>query len=205
MAEVKVDCLPVGEMGVNCYILENTGTRQCLIVDPGDEAARIIARVGGRRPCAVLLTHGHFDHIGAVDEVCAAFEIPLYIHSGDLPKLTDAYANVSRIFGMDLTVSTPGIPFEDGDVIDCAGFPVQVLHTPGHSDGSVCYLLPGEAGVLTGDTLFAHGYGRTDFPDGSFLKLKESFRKLFQISPQRIAWPGHEGPGLVGRNRAEDA
>lgn len=205
MAQVKVDCLPVGDMGVNCYILENTQTRQCLIVDPGDEAARIIARVGERKPCAVLLTHGHFDHIGAVDAVCAAFAIPLYIHSGDLPKLTDAYANVSRIFGMELTVSTPGIPFEDGDVIDCAGFPVQVLHTPGHSDGSVCYILPGEAGVLTGDTLFAHGYGRTDFPDGSFLKLKESFRKLFQLSPQRIAWPGHEGPGLVGRNRAEDA
>jgi len=205
LAQVKVECMPVGDMGVNCYIVENTETHQCLIVDPGDEGQRIIQRVGDRKPCAVLLTHGHFDHMGAVDQVCEAFAIPLYIHSGDLNKLTDTYANVGAIFGMELTVQTPGIPLEDGDVIDCAGFPVQVLHTPGHSDGSVCYLLPGDAGVLTGDTLFAHGYGRTDFPDGSFLKLKESFRRLLQISPQRKAWPGHDVPGLVGRNRAEDA
>lgn len=205
MAQVKVDCLPVGEMGVNCYILENTETRQCLIVDPGDEAERIIARVGERRPCAVLLTHGHFDHIAAVDQVCQAFQIPLYIHSGDLPKLTDTYANVGSIFGVEVTVHTPAHPLEDGDVIDCAGFPVKVLHTPGHSDGSVCYLLPQEAGVLTGDTLFAHGYGRTDFPDGDFMKLKDSFRKLFQITPRQTAWPGHEMAGLVGRDRVEDA
>ncbi len=205
MAQVQVDCLPVGEMGVNCYIVENMETRQCLIVDPGDEGKRIVRCVGDRKPCAVLLTHGHFDHIGAVDEVCAAFDIPLYIHSGDLPKLGDAYANVSRIFGMELTVQTPGVPLEDGDVIDCAGFPVRVLHTPGHSDGSVCYLLPDGAGVLTGDTLFAHGYGRTDFPDGSFIRLKDSFRKLMYITPRQTAWPGHEGPGLVGRDQREDA
>ena len=205
MVPVKVDCLPVGEMGVNCYLVENLETHQCLIVDPGDEGARIIRWIGDRKPCAVLLTHGHFDHMGAVDQVCKAFDVPLYLHSGDLNKLTDAYANVSGIFGMELTVQTPGNPLEDGDIIDYAGFPVQVLHTPGHSNGSVCYLLPGDAGVLTGDTLFAHGYGRTDFPDGDFMKLKESFRKLFQLSPQRKAWPGHDVSGVVGRDRAEDA
>lgn len=202
---VQVHCLPVGEMGVNCYLVEDVETHRCLIVDPGDEGARIIDWIGDRKPCAVLLTHGHFDHMGAVDAVCEAYQIPLYIHSGDLHKLKDAYANVAGIFGFDLTVQTPGIPFEDGDIIDCAGFPVKVLHTPGHSNGSVCYILPGDAGVLTGDTLFAHGYGRTDFPDGSFQKLKESFRKLFQLSPQRKAWPGHDVPGVVGRDWAEDA
>lgn len=205
MAQVKVHCLPVGEMGVNCYLVENLDTHQCLLVDPGDEGPRILHWIGQRQVCAVLLTHGHFDHIGAVDAVCTALNVPLYVHSGDLNKLSDAYANVSGIFGMDMTIQTVGNPLEDGDVIDCAGFPVQVLHTPGHSDGSVCYLLPGDAGVLTGDTLFADGYGRTDFPDGSFLKLKESFRKLFQLSPQRTAWPGHGEPGLAGRNRAVDA
>ena len=202
---IQVHCLPVGEMGVNCYLVEDVETHRCLIVDPGDEGARIIDWIGDRKPCAVLLTHGHFDHMGAVDAVCEAYQIPLYIHSGDLHKLKDAYANVAGIFGFDLTVQTPGIPLEDGDIIDCAGFPVKVLHTPGHSNGSVCYILPGDAGVLTGDTLFAHGYGRTDFPDGSFQKLKESFRKLFQLSPQRKAWPGHGVPGVVGRDRAEDA
>ena len=205
MAKVKVDCLPVGEMGVNCYVVEDVETRRCLIVDPGDEGDRIVKWVGERKPCAVLLTHGHFDHMGAVDQVCSAYDIPLYIHSGDISKLTDTYANVGGIFGVEVVVKTPGIPFEDGDIIDCAGFPVKVLHTPGHSNGSVCYILPDDAGVLTGDTVFAHGYGRTDFPDGDFSKLKDSFRKLFQLSPRRKAWPGHDVPGIVGRDRAEDA
>jgi len=205
LAQVKVECLPVGEMGVNCYIVENTQTRQCLIVDPGASGARILSLLGERKPCAVLLTHGHFDHIGAVDEVCSSLQVPLYIHRGDLDKLTDPYANVGRIFGVELTVNTPGIPLEDGDVIDDAGFPVKVLHTPGHSEGSVCYLLPCDAGIITGDTLFAHGYGRTDFSDGSFMKLKASLRTLFHLSPRMTAYPGHDEPGVVGRDKAEDA
>jgi glyoxylase-like metal-dependent hydrolase (beta-lactamase superfamily II) len=205
LALVKLECLPVREMGVNCYILENPETYQCLVVDPGDEGERIIRAVGERKVCAVLLTHGHFDHIAAVDEVCGAFDAPLYIHSGDLAKLTDPYANVGGLFGINITVRTPGNPLEDGDIIDCAGFPVKVLHTPGHSNGSVCYLLPDNGGVLTGDTVFAHGYGRTDFPDGNFSTLRDSFRKIFQITPRQTAWPGHEGPGLVGRDEPEDA
>lgn len=205
MAQVKLERLSVGEMGVNCYILENPETRQCLVVDPGDEAERILAQVGDRRVAAVLLTHGHFDHMGAVDAVCAATGAPMYVHSGDVNKLTDPHANVSGIFGEPLIVRTPAIPLEDGDVVEAAGFPLRVMNTPGHTNGCVCYLLPEDGGVLTGDTLFAHGYGRTDFPDGSFLKLKDSFRKLFQITPRQTAWPGHEGPGLVGRDKPEEA
>ncbi len=205
MAQVKLECLPVGQMGVNCYILENPETRQCLVVDPGDEGERILAQVGGREVCAVLLTHGHFDHMGAVDAVCAATGAPLYVHSGDVNKLTDAHANVSGLFGEPLTVQTPALPLEDGDVVEAAGFPLQVMSTPGHTNGCVCYLLPENGGVLTGDTLFAHGYGRTDFPDGDFSKLVNSFRRLMRITPRQTAWPGHEEPGLVGRDKPEDA
>lgn len=205
MAQVKLECLPVGTMGVNCYILENPETHQCLVVDPGDEGERILARVGERRVEAVLLTHGHFDHMGAVDQLCEATGAPLYIHSGDVNKLTDPHANVSALFGAPMTVRTPACPLQDGDVLDVAGFPLQVLSTPGHTNGCVCYLLPEDGGVLTGDTLFANGYGRTDFPDGSFTKLKASFRRLFQLTPRQTAWPGHEGPGLVGRDEPEDA
>lgn len=205
MAQMKMECLPVGEMGVNCYILENPETHQCLVVDPGDEGERILARIGSRQVCGVLLTHGHFDHIGAVDAVCKAFSAPVYIHSGDLEKLTSPVANCGAGFGIYRTVETPGTPLEDGDVIDAAGFPVEVMHTPGHSNGSVCYLLPGDAGVITGDTVFAHGYGRTDFADGDFHKLVNSFRRIMRITPRRTSWPGHEGPGLVGRDLPEDA
>jgi glyoxylase-like metal-dependent hydrolase (beta-lactamase superfamily II) len=205
LAQVKLECLPVGEMGVNCYILENPETRQCLVVDPGDEAGRILAQVGDRKVEAVLLTHGHFDHMGAVDAVCAATGAPLYIHSGDMNKLTDPNANVSGIFGGNVTVQTPAIPLEDGDVVEAAGFPLRVMNTPGHTNGCVCYLLPEDGGVLTGDTVFAHGYGRTDFPDGDFHKLVDSFRRIMRITPRQTAWPGHEGPGLVGRDKPEDA
>lgn len=201
---IRVEGLPVGEMGVNCYFVEDTDTRRCLIVDPGAQGERILARLGERTACAVLLTHGHFDHIGAVDEVCEALQIPLYIHRGDLPKLTSSEANMGAYFGVHTVVRTPGLGLDDGDVIEAAGFPVKVLHTPGHSDGSACFLLPDGAGILTGDTLFAHGYGRTDFPDGSFAKLRQSLRMLFNLTPRMTAWPGHEEAGITGRDPEEN-
>ena len=134
MPKIDVICLPVGDFQENCYLVVNTGTRECLIVDPGAEGERIIQAAQAYRPAAVLLTHAHWDHIGA---------------------------------------------------------------------GSVCYLLPDGQGVLTGDTLFAHGYGRTDFADGSFHELKESLRALFHLSPRQVAYPGHEEAGTVGRGPAE--
>lgn len=90
-----------------------------------------------------------------------------------------------------------------GETLSLAGMDLRVLHTPGHSAGSVCYLLPDGQGVLTGDTLFAHGYGRTDFADGSFHALKESLRALFHLSPRQAAYPGHEEAGTVGRDPVE--
>ena len=151
----------------------------------------------------MLLTHAHWDHIGAVDAVCGYFGIPLYVHEADAPKLTDSVKNVARQFGYDVTVSTRPLMLRGGETLSLAGMDIRVLHTPGHSAGSVCYLLPGAQGVLTGDTLFAHGYGRTDFADGSFHELKESLRALFHLTPRQIAYPGHEEAGTVGRDPVE--
>ena len=102
MPDIAVERLAVGELAVNCYIVENKETHECFLVDPGAEAERIIQRVGNRKACGVLLTHGHFDHIGAVDEVCGYFGIPVYIHADDAAKLGDAMANVSAVFGEPL-------------------------------------------------------------------------------------------------------
>lgn len=203
MPKIDVKCLPVGEFRENCYLVVNTGTRECLIVDPGEEGERIIRAAQAYRPAAVLLTHAHWDHIGAVDAVCGHFGIPLYVHEADAPKLTDSAKNVARQFGYDVTVSARPIMLRGGETLSLAGMDLRVLHTPGHSAGSVCYLLPGAQGVLTGDTLFAHGYGRTDFADGSFHDLKESLRALFHLSPRQIAYPGHEEAGAVGRDPVE--
>lgn len=203
MPKIDVKCLTVGDFQENCYLVVNAETRECLIVDPGAEGERIIRAAQEYKPAAVLLTHAHWDHIGAVDAVCAHFGIPLYVHEADAPKLTDSTKNVARQFGYDVTVSTRPLMLRGGETLSLAGMDIRVLHTPGHSAGSVCYLLPDGQGVLTGDTLFAHGYGRTDFADGSFHELKESLRALFHLTPRQIAYPGHEEAGTVGRDPVE--
>lgn len=205
MPQIDVTCLRVGRIQENCYIAFNREAGACVIVDPGAEAGRIIRAAEGLGPAAVLLTHAHWDHIGAADEVCGHFDIPLYVHEADAPKLSDPDANVARPFGESVTVRTQPVLLRGGETLDLAGMRIEVMHTPGHSAGSVCYLLPQDQGVFTGDTLFAHGYGRTDFPDGSFQQLKESLRALFHLSPCRPAYPGHEEAGTAGRDRTEDA
>lgn len=202
MPQITVDCLVVGEIAVNCYIVENQETQECVIVDPGAEAERIIACVGQRKPAAVLLTHGHYDHIGAVDEICARYGIALYMHPLDAGKLTDPVGNVSRRFGSPLTQKTVPHPIEEGQMITLAGMDLEILHTPGHTAGGLCIRLPENQGVLTGDTLFAHGYGRTDLPDGDFGVLHQSLRRLFRLTPKMICYPGHDIPGVVGRDPA---
>ena len=200
MPKVAVERLVVGELAVNCYIVENTETHESFIVDPGAEAQRIIQHAGDRKVCAVLLTHGHYDHIGAVDELCAYFDIPAYIHAGDAAKLGDAMANVSAVFGEPLTQNTVPQLIEEEGTLTLAGIELQIMHTPGHSNGCICCILPDGQGILTGDTFFAHGYGRTDFADGDFGKLHQSLRRLYRLTPKMIAYPGHDIPGIVGRD-----
>lgn len=204
MPKLAVQCLTVGPIAVNCYIVENTETHECFLVDVGAEPERIIANVGNRSVAAVLLTHGHFDHIGAVDAVCAHFGAPLYMHPLDMPKLTDAAANVSALFGAPLVQHAQARAVEDGEGLTVAGVPLEVLHTPGHTAGGVCYLLPENQGILTGDTLFADGYGRTDFPDGDFGALMGSLKRFMRLTPPMTAYPGHGGYGRIGRNAAEE-
>lgn len=199
MPKITVERLIVGELAVNCYLVENTETHECFIVDPGAEAQRIVTQVGDRKVCAVLLTHGHYDHIGALDQICAHYGIPAYIHSEDAAKLSDAMANVSAVFGEPVTQNTVPVAIEEG-TLTLAGIEMQVLSTPGHSNGSICCVLPEGQGILTGDTFFAHGYGRTDFSDGDFAKMHQSLRRLFRLTPKMVAYPGHDVPGVLGRD-----
>lgn len=200
MPRISVESVMVGEIGVNCYIVTNMETNACFLVDPGAEAETIIAKVGERRAEAVLLTHGHFDHIGAVDDVCAHYGIPCYIQEADASKLTDPVANVSALFGRPLVQHTQPVLLTGTEKLTLAGMELELMHTPGHTEGGLCCLLPDHQGVLTGDTLFAHGYGRTDFPGGDFGLLFQSLKALFRLAPKRVCYPGHDGPGLVGRN-----
>jgi hydroxyacylglutathione hydrolase len=198
--KIQIETLPVGDgFDVNCYLAENTETRELVIVDPGADAQKIIGAVGSRTPAAVLITHGHFDHFAAADEVCAHFQIPLYIHELDVPKLTDAVKNESRTFGFNVTIETKPIPVTDGQVLTLGGMEIAVLHTPGHSKGGVCYILPENQGMFCGDTLFFQGYGRHDFGDGDFAELKQSLRKLMNLHPKIVAYPGHGRSTFAGK------
>jgi hydroxyacylglutathione hydrolase len=198
--KIQIETLPVGEgFEVNCYLAENTDTQELVIIDPGADAQKIIGAVGGRNPVAVLITHGHFDHFGAADKVCAHFQIPLYIHELDAPKLTDAVKNESRTFGFSVTIETKPVPITDGQMLTLGGMEIAVLHTPGHSMGGVCYILPENQGIFCGDTLFFQGYGRHDFGDGDFSLLKQSLRKLMNLHPKVAAYPGHGRSTFTGK------
>ncbi len=202
---IRVEAVQVGPYQMNCYLVSNARTNEAFIVDPGAEPGRIAAALGERRPVAVLLTHGHYDHFGAADALCERYRIPLYVHEADAPKLTDPQTNASAALepdaaGMVVVARTPPTLFHgEEDHAELAGIPVTVLHTPGHTGGGVCYLLPDGAGLLCGDTLFDGGYGRYDLPTGSFHELKESLRKLIHLSPRMVAYPGHGPQTMTGR------
>lgn len=200
---IRVETLHVGEYFMNCYLVENTDTQEMVIVDPGADGNRIIVAAGNRKPVAVLLTHGHYDHIGAVDEVCGHYHIPVYIHMSDVPKLTDPALSVGTEYGYDTHIRTAPTPVSDHQVLTLAGMKITVLHTPGHSKGSVCYLLPENAGLLCGDTLFDGGYGRYDFMDGDFGELKNSLRRILYMHPRMKAYPGHGGTTFAGRDGSD--
>lgn len=197
--KINVETIPINTYDVNCYLAENTDTHELLIIDPGAEAQRIIETIRDRTPVAVLVTHGHFDHFSAADRICERYNIPLYIHELDAPKLHDAVKNESRTFGFNVTVETKPTAVTDGQTLALAGMEIAVLHTPGHSKGGVCYLLPENRGIFCGDTLFYQGYGRHDFGDGDFVELKQSLRRLMNLHPKVVAYPGHGRQTFAGK------
>ena len=182
--------LTVGELATRCYVLWLDGRDDCLVIDPGAEAETIRRACENRRIAAILLTHGHFDHIGAARGLMAEDTV-LAVHRLDAPLLSDPQANVSWMLGRSVTAPTPTRLLEEGDAVEIAGMTLQVLHTPGHTPGGVCYKL-GEH-LFTGDTMFDRGYGRTDLPGGDEAALIRSLRRLTPLRRTCRIFAGHEG------------
>lgn len=182
--------LTVGELATRCYVLWLDGRDDCLVIDPGAEAETIRRACENRRIAAILLTHGHFDHIGAARGLMAEDTV-LAVHRLDAPLLSDPQANVSWMLGRSVTAPTPTRLLEEGDAVEIAGMTLQVLHTPGHTPGGVCYKL-GE-NLFTGDTMFDRVYGRTDLPGGDEAALIRSLRRLTPLRRTCRIFAGHEG------------
>jgi len=194
-AKFKIVQITVGQLAANCYLFINRETMEGFIVDPGDEAARIGVRVGHEqmKPTAILLTHGHFDHFLAAEELAKRYDIPIYVHEADVSLLEDAEENLSLpFFGIRATLHADKT-FKDGDILSLCGYDFTVIHTPGHTRGSVCFYQK-ELGIcFSGDTLFYESLGRTDFPGGSVKDIVTSIckRLLLSLPEDTVLYPGH--------------
>lgn len=199
---MNVKCLVLGMIGVNCYVVSDGDTKQCVVIDPGGEPETVIGwiRQAGLAPVAVLNTHGHSDHIGANDAVRDAFKVPLYMHAADVPMLSDPRLNLSMYIGTPVTSREPEHLVREGDAIEFGRSRLTVLETPGHSPGGVSYL--GDGAVFSGDALFAGSIGRTDFPGSDTRALLESIaRKLLTLPDSTLVWSGHGPVTSVGREK----
>jgi hydroxyacylglutathione hydrolase len=215
---VLVTGFPAGAFAANCYLIAPSPGEECVIIDPGQDAQRGIEEVVARyrlKPIAVMLTHGHLDHVWSVGPVCGAKGIPAYIHPDDRALLTDPAKALSmqaqqQLFGGVVTLSEPDDVLELGDdtVITLAGLDFRVGHVPGHTEGSVTFrTLDGEGddeldALFSGDLLFAGSIGRTDLPGGDHRKTLSSLAKTLTLPDETVVLPGHGPHTTIGAERA---
>ncbi len=184
-----------GHLGNNTYIICNQD--QVIIVDAAAPVELIKQYIQSKKVQAVLLTHGHFDHISYLGDIIKEFDCKCYMHKNAYAKLTDTYLNVSNMF-VDVIqdISKDQVQFvQDQQVLDIIGLTIQVVHTPGHTDCGVCYVVDNK--IFSGDTVFCDGVGRTDLPTSSSAQLKKSIDKLFSQYKNYVIYPGHGETGVI--------
>ena len=206
---MKIDYLILGGYQTNCYVLrQNDAAQDCLIIDPGLEADELLDFLDEQKlnPLAVILTHGHIDHIAGVTALRSRFpEIKLYIHKLDANMLSEPVNNLSTMTGAGFTTEPEDVSLQDGEEIDLAGVKLLVLHTPGHTPGGISLYSKQDGVVFVGDTLFADSIGRTDFPGGSMSQLLNSVRlKLFTLPEKTEVYPGHGPATTIAAEKAHN-
>jgi hydroxyacylglutathione hydrolase len=195
-----LECLSDNPFETNCWLIAANGTEDAVVVDPGFEPKQIFALLerAGKRPVAVFATHGHFDHIGSAAAVCET-GVPLVIHEDDRLALTDPGAWGAGHPAPPLPAIADVRTVVDGDVLDFAGFRLEVVHTPGHTPGSVCFHTDGF--LLSGDLVFKGAIGRSDFPNSSAEDMDKSLRRFLTFPDELPVYPGHGPKTDVGRER----
>lgn len=191
---LTVQRIPVGMGQANCYIISNE--KEALIIDPGAEAGTIQKAIDGLAvtPVAILLTHTHYDHIGAVDETRKIFDVPVYVAAEEDSWLGDPSKNLSQMIGMPFIVDAADHLFNPDETLEIGDFTFKVLATPGHSPGGVSFVFDEDKFVISGDALFAGGIGRSDFPGSNGRQLLNGIREqLFTLPGDYKVYSGH-GP-----------
>ena len=183
--------MPLGAYQTNCYLLYDPDRTDCLVIDPGYEPEAVLSQAErlGKRVAAILLTHGHFDHVGAVRDLASETGCPVYIHEQELtmpPQMTAGKLYYTHFYG-------------EGDELCLAGIKIRVYHTPGHTPGSVC--LETQGLLFTGDTLFAGSCGRTDLPGGDWQTILTSLQRLRSFDGELGVFPGHGESSTIAREK----
>ncbi|WP_411338080.1 MBL fold metallo-hydrolase [Ruminococcus gauvreauii] len=202
MNKAVIQNLILGQVGTNCLLIKNSETGEMLIVDPADSAGTIsqaVTKLNGN-PAAVLLTHGHFDHILAVDDLRDLYEIPVYAYEKEQDVLEDSLLNLSAAWDHAFTTKAD-VYVKDNEKLTLAGFEITVFYTPGHTHGSCCYYLEEEKILVSGDTLFAGSVGRMDFPTSSAADMNASIKRLLKLPEDVEVWPGHEQSTTIGHEK----
>lgn len=203
MGKLQVNSRVIGMIGTNCYLVFQQETREAVVIDPAENAPFILnwCKELQVTPVAVLLTHGHGDHIGGVEDLLRAFRVPVYAGREEEALLKDPHLNLSADFGQAVSIKD-AVLLEDGQELNLLGCTWKVLATPGHTRGSVCYYLEEEKLLFSGDTLFCESYGRTDFPTGSSRELMRSIQEKLLVLPDEVkVYPGHESDTTIGHEK----
>jgi hydroxyacylglutathione hydrolase len=198
---MNIKKLSEGILGSNCYILY--GKKECIVIDPGVRTEVIfnVTKENGLSVKAVIITHAHYDHVVYLDELREKTKAPLYTSLEESEALTDPFSNASVLFGSGKVFQKADRLLKDGDVIELEDESLEILHTPGHTDGSIC--VKGQGFVITGDTLFYMSIGRTDLGRGDYEAILRSIKtKLYSLPEDTVVYPGHGANSTIGREKA---
>lgn len=196
---MNIKSMSLGELGTNCYILYNKN--EALIFDPGGDHEKVVSFLeqNNLRPMAILLTHAHFDHIGAVDPLRRHYNINVYLHESEANWLEEPRLNRSLAFTREEVITDKPEHLLQPGKLSIGSFAFEVIHTPGHSPGSVTFIFSDEGFIISGDVLFQQGVGRTDLPGGNMGVLVNSIRNgLYELDDKTIVYPGHGQPTKIG-------
>ena len=206
MAPLKIERHVVGPVSTNCYFVINENTKEVIIIDPGARAEKLakIVMTECLKPVAILLTHGHFDHVGAAKAMAVVLNAKIYAHEAEKETLENPSLNLSGWEGKEKEYEAD-VYLKDGQELDLADFHIKVFHTPGHTVGGCCYYFTNQNILFSGDTLFQGSVGRTDFPKGSSSQLIHAIQDKLMILPDETAvYTGHGDETTIGLERVNN-